>query len=400
MVLLQASEPARGSAGDGWMPLADSPLALVGPISVWTGSEMLSFGLERARPQADYVLYGLRYAPASDRWTEVSRVGIPSPRGVPPLVWTGSEALVWGGFWFGGPLDDGARYDPVEDSWRPITRVAAPSARTLHTAVWTGREMIVWGGQTNPNGRIGAKNDGARYDPDRDQWSPMSQLGAPSPRAEHTAVWTGTAMLVWGGHGPDGSLADGARYDPISDTWSPISPLGAPAPRAEHAAVWTGAEMLIWGGAGPACQPDVPPPYCGSGARYDPDGDSWRPMSAQGAPSPRIHHRAVWTGSEMLVVGGGMHGRGVVPIAGWARYSPTADRWLPLRDESGPARRSWPSAIWTGQELLLWGGIGDLPVGPSGLGARGPLRDAWRYRQDGSESGSDPGPRPAPAQMP
>ena len=50
----------------------------------------------------------------------------------------------------------------------------APSARFRHTAVWTGTEMIVWGGQLI--------NTGGRYDPATDSWKPTSAINAPSAR--------------------------------------------------------------------------------------------------------------------------------------------------------------------------------------------------------------------------
>jgi hypothetical protein len=34
----------------------------------------------------------------------------------------------------------------VEDTWTPTNLTGAPDGRVLHTAVWTGSEMIVWGG--------------------------------------------------------------------------------------------------------------------------------------------------------------------------------------------------------------------------------------------------------------
>jgi hypothetical protein len=40
------------------------------------------------------------------------------------------------------------------DSWAPSTTTGAPSARGAHTAVWTGSRMLVWGGAlTNTGGR-------------------------------------------------------------------------------------------------------------------------------------------------------------------------------------------------------------------------------------------------------
>ena len=67
------------------------------------------------------------------------------------------------------------------------------------------------------------------------------------PRYGHTAVWTGSEMIVWGGVTPAQQpfeRQDGARYDPATDTWSPLSLVNAPSPRYYHTAVWTGAEMI------------------------------------------------------------------------------------------------------------------------------------------------------------
>ena len=64
-------------------------------------------------------------------------------------MWTGSEMIVWGGMPIYGYLNNGGRYDPATDSWTPTSTTNAPDARYSHTAVWTGNEMIVWGGAGN-----------------------------------------------------------------------------------------------------------------------------------------------------------------------------------------------------------------------------------------------------------
>ena len=43
-------------------------------------------------------------------------------------------------------LNTGGRYNPGTDSWTATSTTNAPTARHCHTAVWTGSEMIVWGG--------------------------------------------------------------------------------------------------------------------------------------------------------------------------------------------------------------------------------------------------------------
>src|ERR1700687_138121 len=79
-------------------------------------------------------------------WAATRTAGAPDARYRHAAVWTGSEAMVWGGGNWDGPFDTGGRYDPTTDTWTAISTVGAPSGRTDHTAVWTGTERIVWGG--------------------------------------------------------------------------------------------------------------------------------------------------------------------------------------------------------------------------------------------------------------
>ena len=104
--------------------------------------------------------------------------------------------IVWGG----RPdfLSSGGRYDPATDTWTATDTDNAPSPRWQHTAVWTGSEMIVWGGEVE---YITSLNAGGRYDPATDSWTATARTNAPSARAQHTAVWTGSEMIVWGGSG-------------------------------------------------------------------------------------------------------------------------------------------------------------------------------------------------------
>jgi len=57
---------------------------------------------------------------------------------------------VWGGFSGAFPpsrLRSGGRFNPATDSWTATSTGAdVPVWREYHTAVWTGTEMIVWGG--------------------------------------------------------------------------------------------------------------------------------------------------------------------------------------------------------------------------------------------------------------
>ena len=121
--------------------------------------------------------------------------------------------IIWGGVDDHIPMkfNSGGRYYPSTDSWETTSIVPnTPGAVKEHTAIWTGNEMIVWGGG------LPATYIGGRYNPSVDQWLQTSiGPGVPEPRFAHTAVWTGIKMIVWGGEQyEDGNfLNSGGIYD-------------------------------------------------------------------------------------------------------------------------------------------------------------------------------------------
>ena len=81
--------------------------------------------------------------------------------------------------------------------------------------------MIVWGGLGQMF--FTTLNTGGRYDPATDSWNATNVADAPSPRDFHTAVWTGTEMIVWGGAGDFFDFNSGGRYHPGTDSWIPTT---------------------------------------------------------------------------------------------------------------------------------------------------------------------------------
>ncbi|MPZ72462.1 MAG: hypothetical protein GEU74_04415 [Nitriliruptorales bacterium] len=300
-------------------------------------------------------------APPSD-WTQLPPAPI-SGRQAHSLVWTGEEALVWGGV--RAPRDprraraatDGAAYSPALQRWRQLPD-APDTGRFLHAAAWTGREMLVWGGAT-PQGR--PQPAGLAYDPARDKWRvlPPAPLG---PRILPASVWTGSRLVVWGGSFRE-ALADGAEYDPEHDRWRrlPESPL---APRLGATAVWTGEEVLVWGGR------DGREPLFTAGAAYDPQRRTWRTLPR--APTQlRTGHVATWTGTEMIVWGG--QTRDAVHTSHGVAYSPSTNRWRRLR--RGPLDVHSAAGVWTGGHLVVGGTSAER--GTQDVAAYDPAADRW-----------------------
>src|SRR5437667_8720277 len=92
----------------------------------------------------------------------------------------------------GSHLNTGGRYNPGTDSWTATSTTGAPAGREVHTAVWTGSEMIVWGGFNGSS----VLNTGGRYNPGTDSWTATSTTSAPAARDIHTAVCTGSQTIA------------------------------------------------------------------------------------------------------------------------------------------------------------------------------------------------------------
>ncbi len=359
--LLGACSSSGGEGQDDygeWLPMTETeaPAGVVDHTAEWTGTQMIVWGGEN---MFDPENAGSRYDPAADRWRATSLSGVPQARDDHASVWTGSELIVWAGNWRDEDtdlLDSGGRYDPIADTWRAVA--SSPlTARDDPQAVWTGTEMIVWGGR-DPDGHVG---NGARYRPDTDSWQLVSMVGAPPPREDHSAIWTGAEMIIWGGWNGSGAArnyqARGGRYDPVTDTWRAVNMAGAPSPREDHAAIWTGSEMVIWGGMIYESSSQVAR-QLDSGAAYDPASDTWRPVSVAGAPEAREEQVAVWSGTEMLVWGGQHNG---VFLQSGARWSPDTDTWTPMATVGAPTARVDHVAVWTGEAMIVWGGNDGAP---------------------------------------
>src|SRR5213076_1993645 len=97
--------------------------------------------------------------------------------------------IIWGGGVNSAFFNTGGKYSPSTDSWTATSVTNAPTARRAHTAVWTGSEMIIWGGDNGFNGYF---DTGGRYSADTDSWRATTTTDAPSARRAHTAVWTGS----------------------------------------------------------------------------------------------------------------------------------------------------------------------------------------------------------------
>ena len=238
----------------------------------------------------------------------------PSSRYGNSAVWTGKEMIIFGGTSWGLTLSDGGLYNPETKLWKALSKANAPGATAGHCALWTGAEMIIWGGG-DENSINNYSTNGAIYNPQTDSWRVMSHIGAPlGGFAENRAVWTGGELIVWGGNENDHSNI-GARYNPMFDSWLPMSVIGAPSARAGHFMVWTGEDVVVLGGAQ-------------GSAKYNPVSDTWTTLTSVGLPfwveqryfsHDTVDYGVIWTG-ELIVVWD-------FPGSALYKYNPKSDEW-------------------------------------------------------------------------
>jgi hypothetical protein len=352
-----------------WRQINPAPIpAASGMAAAWTGRQLVVWGGQSGDGHRQGAAAGAAYDPGSDRWAVLPPAPVAGRVGT-SAVWTGREVLFWGGqAGQDATFADGAAYDPATRRWRALP--AAPiGPRTGHQAVWTGREMIVWGGYPTCCAIDSVIHDkaAAAYDPAADRWRRIADVPALWSGDDGTAVTVvdGDRPLVW----RRGHLG---VYDPATDQWSDIPgalPPPEPAPGEARAPSTTGDPAAV----GIAADGEVFTWTGGPTGRLD--GLAYRPSpAAAAAPGATGAWRrtAPFDGQYGAAVTAGGPGRIYAAAGQSARvleYLIGDDRWEELPLPPIPTR-SAATLVWTGSELLFWGGVGD--EGPEMDGA------AWR----------------------
>jgi hypothetical protein len=253
-------------------------------------------------------------------------------------AWTGKQLIVYGRH---NTTEVAAAYDPGANTWSKISVPSDGASGWSYRAVWTGKEMLFW----SPFGSDA-------FNPTTKTWRHLE-----SSLPGGIIVWTGRESIGWGGGCCGDARSDGAAYNPRKNSFRklPRSPL---APSQGPIGAWDGHELLLFvSGLNPDGKPY--PSRFARGAAYNPSTNRWRrlaPAALQGGP-------AVWDGHELLVVAAGTHGRQALA------YTPSTNRWRRLAPL--PTARRGPSLIWTGKNVLVWGG--------ANLTGTRPVRDGVAY---------------------
>jgi hypothetical protein len=315
---------------------------------------------------------GVRYDPAKDTWKAMAGIpGLTEGRHAAGCVWTGTRLIVFGGESSPGIfLADGASYDPGTDTWS-ILPASPLAARRLPAAVWstTTHEALYSGGltQTDP-----LRSDGAAFNPETNTWT-MLPPAPLEPRVRMASGWTGSRMLLWGGDGFDSTggpiaFTNGALFDPKTKAWKVLSaPAADFAPRSNFFSA-TGGRLFVFGGEAPV---DGSFHAFGDGATWsEAAGGTWSglpKLSAATVDFPERAEGAAWTdGARFWFWGGRADGAPDYPKAG-ASFDSVTGTWSAIDDKGAPAGRSFPNALWLGDQAFVYGGLDASGSPPGGL---------------------------------
>jgi len=251
-------------------------------------------------------------------------------------VWTGHDVVVTGltprdgHDGFVNAIENAAAYSPSSNTWRALAKAPATPTYCRRDAVWTGSQMLVWGCRATT------------YDPSADTWRRLPD----APTGHGFAVWTGSELIGWGGGCCGDAGADGSAYNPRTNTWRrlPRSPL---APEQSPLAAWDGHELLVFVSGISAASGKPLSAGFARGAAFEPTANRWRVLQKR----PVAGGAGVWDGSELIVVGAGRTGR--VTEA----FDPVANRWRRLAN--APFGRLGGVPVWTGSQVIVWGGHAD-----------------------------------------
>ena len=164
-------------------------------------------------------------------------------------------------------------------------------------------------------------------------------------------------------------------FEEVGPGWTKLE--DPPDARTSAVSVWSGRQqsgrdLVYWSGesgSGTVTEAD--------GFTWDPNTNAWSPMSDSPLEA-RAGSGAVFTGSEVVIWGG--YGQWPQRLADGAAYDPATDTWRML--PPAPLAPASPVAtVWTGEEVLVWGSTERLASSTEGA-AYNPATDEWRKLPD------------------
>lgn len=308
------------------------------------------------------------------------------PRGTHSVLWTGTEMIVWGGATADGTgwLNDGAAFDPSTATWRLLP--PGPVSAVPNVAVWSGGEMIVV-----------TTRETSGFDPATWEWRPIGAGTTVGPEVNLTDIAVvDDRLILW-------ANATVRSLDLNTGAWSNLPPVGVTG--STHALRVFDGEPFARGMVGQGCNVK---------RIFRLVADQWQLVPDVSLDTPGINdcsHPQQFSGGQgklfvweddlhptMLLEAGATSWRGLPPpplggCEGSATRPIAAGRWILVGACGTPAAfdlvaEEWfrveapggwsDDAVWTGEEVLLWGNTCCYGAAP---GTQFRI-DAWRWKPD------------------
>lgn len=390
-------DPAMGALTSGrWSAMAGAPIEpRIAPSWVWSGDELFVWG--GSTSTGDGLTDGAAYDPATDTWRRIASMpgtaigqqavfAEPAPSAVVAGTIVTVRPLAGGGIWDWELLTydieadrwtvaDTNRYDQLPTDVTVPTEGRAPLHDVRGMTVWDGK-VVALGWRSDLN-----RMAWATYDVTSGRWSEAHPVDGVSTLVDDYGVMPLAPLAP----PVDGRLLVVTR----------LNRLGVGAFEIDLAtdAVTVGGATLT--GVAVDASMDASGLVVGIGtdddsvgshvaARFDAAAGMWLEAAAptRGPATEQQPALVAVPGGHVLIGGidvGYRWGNGLEggPVA--LAADETVTRWAPLPRPPFDLERVDPIAVWTGNELIVWGGAAETPGGSVNLADR-PLGDGGIYR--------------------
>jgi len=253
---------------------------------------------------------------------------LPQPRSDAVVLSLGGTPYVIGGRDAGGAptvtVFRGTVAEGVLTGWEEVPELALPVPLAGAAGVSTLGSMMVIGGRSTADAPSRAVYEAVLSDapaPVLGTWVEVTELPLPEPRAEASAVLTGSQVYVLGGHGPDEAVSNHVYFLGLTSSGRPQTnpetdrPFGwgvsvnqaaqfaLPEPRARHTSFVNSGVVYVLGGV------TADGELARTNFWAEPDVltgtiPEWQQMDVTDLPAPRAHAAVANVASHAYVIGG------------------------------------------------------------------------------------------------
>lgn len=280
---------------------------------------------------------------AANVWTPIdSTVANYPPNGTTDLksIWADSVYFIAGGFSSANSGVPFYKYNPTTGIWTMAN--SSTIMTTGANCAKVGNKWFFWGGYANLSAAYGVAFPAFIFDLNTFSLTQSAAIND-TARRYPSATSIGNNIYFWGGMSVLNSsiiFNSGYKYDVVGNTWTPMSASGAPLPRILASSVAAGTDIVIWGGYNSSSG------ILKTGGVYHTGSNTWTAMSTTNAPATgSIEPAMVYYNNNVYIISG----------SETKRFDPVANTWTALSPP--PFAYSGQKFTYDGNgKIYVWGG--------------------------------------------